>query len=149
MDCKCGCGRETGLAKRTDPRYGTVEGQPLNYVTGHHNTDRKLPADEKLVRRRESQRDWRSRHPESTRKFRLNKLGWTEEGIAAAKRLQGNRCAICWGEAVLVPDHKHGKPPVPRALLCRGCNAGLGCFKERPETLEEAAAYLRKFSGTA
>jgi hypothetical protein len=45
----------------------------------------------------------------------------------------------------LVPDHKHGKPPVPRALLCPGCNSALGLLKDSPERCEAAAAYLRKF----
>ena len=35
MLCKCGCGTETPLAKRTDPRYGTINGQPLEFVIGH------------------------------------------------------------------------------------------------------------------
>jgi hypothetical protein len=92
---------------------------------------------------------------ECSRRERLKAAGWTPETFASAKHEQSNRCAIC-GETpeikqkdvneALVPDHKHSKPPVPRALLCPGCNAGLGFFKERPEALEAAAQYLRKFS---
>ena len=34
--CECGCGQETPLARKTDPRRGHVKGQPLRFVT-HHN----------------------------------------------------------------------------------------------------------------
>ncbi len=154
MLCKCGCGIETGLAKHTDERYGVIEGQPLNYLPGHQNVLRKLPEEEYKKRRREGRNRWASRHPERIRKGRLKLAGWTLETFASAKHEQGNRCAICLNipeikqrrSEALVPDHKHGKPPEPRALLCPDCNAGLGMFKERPEVLEAAAAYLRKFS---
>ena len=146
MLCKCGCGAETSLAKRTDPRYGTVEGQPLNYVSGHHNVDRRLPASEALSRRRESHKKWLSKHPEATRRFRLKKLGWTEERVEEAKQAQGNRCAICNEEKELQPDHKHCIPPKPRGMLCGFCNRGVGMFREKPEVLEAAAQYLRRFS---
>lgn len=68
---------------------------------------------------------------------------------------QQGRCAICktepkpkqpqGGSGGLVPDHKHSNPPVPRGMLCHNCNSGLGLFKDCPEILEQAAAYLRKF----
>lgn len=38
-------------------------------------------------------------------------------------------------------DHKTGKV---RAILCRKCNLGLGCFVDNPEIMRSAAAYLRK-----
>jgi len=88
------------------------------------------------------------------RKSSLKEAGWTPETFETAKQEQGNRCAICkeipqqiYKDAaeVLVPDHKHVKPPIPRALLCVGCNTGLGSFRESPEYLEAAAAYLRHY----
>jgi hypothetical protein len=148
MLCKCGCGAETSLAKRTDPRYGTVEGQPLNYVTGHHNTKRKLPVEEAARRLAISRKTWRSRNPNETRKMRLKHMGWTEESIAAAKEAQSECCALCQETKTLVPDHKHSKPPVPRALLCFSCNVAIGMLKDSPERCEAAAAYLRKFLRT-
>lgn len=35
--CECGCGGPTTLAKRTDPRHGAIEGQPLRFLPGHHS----------------------------------------------------------------------------------------------------------------
>jgi hypothetical protein len=96
-------------------------------------------------------------HRDRNRIKALSVAGWTPETFAAAKEAQGNRCAICnevpvkmQSEATeaLVPDHKHGKPPEPRALLCPGCNAALGLLKDSPERCEAAAAYLRKFLRT-
>lgn len=56
---------------------------------------------------------------------------------------KGN-CHICGSNMPLMAvDHCH-KSEKPRGVLCRGCNTGLGCFKDNPLLLEAAAAYLRK-----
>lgn len=59
---------------------------------------------------------------------------------------QYRQCAICsTGIAIdtLHFDHDHatGKP---RGLLCALCNKGLGHFKDDPELLKRAVAYLCK-----
>jgi hypothetical protein len=36
-------------------------------------------------------------------------------------------------------DHRNG---APRGVLCHHCNAGLGCFRDSPEILASAIAYL-------
>ena len=58
---------------------------------------------------------------------------------------QENCCAICRlsPESVgpLVIDHDHDNGTV-RGLLCRGCNSGLGQFKDDPYLLDDARAYL-------
>jgi hypothetical protein len=98
--------------------------------------------------------------PEETTKERNRRLslrykGWTPDSFETAKQAQSNRCAICGempeqphgqGEEQLVPDHKHGKPPVPRALLCPGCNSAIGLLKDSPERCEAAAKYLRHWN---
>jgi hypothetical protein len=33
--CECGCGRETSLAKRNDPKTGAIKGQPNRFVYSH------------------------------------------------------------------------------------------------------------------
>ena len=60
-------------------------------------------------------------------------------------------CAIChngetstnkWGEVKnLAVDHDH-ETGIIRGLLCQGCNAGLGHFRDDKETLTEAIRYL-------
>jgi hypothetical protein len=89
------------------------------------------------------------------RRRALQENGWTPESFAAAKHVQSNRCAICGetpskphgqSDEQLVPDHKHGKSPMARGLLCSWCNSLIGFAKDSPERCEAAAAYLRKFS---
>lgn len=60
---------------------------------------------------------------------------------------QGGLCAIC-GNPLEVPcvDHDHETNQV-RGLLCNPCNRGLGLFKDKPETLRSAAAYIEKSKG--
>lgn len=66
--------------------------------------------------------------------------------VALAEKQDG-RCAICdrfVGLRGLVLDHQHVSGAV-RALLCPGCNFGLGSFGDDPDRLEAAARYLRSF----
>lgn len=62
--------------------------------------------------------------------------------------LQNNKCLICgdnvFGSKKAVVDHDHKTDKV-RAILCQNCNKGLGCFKDDPELLEKAKAYLLLF----
>jgi len=55
---------------------------------------------------------------------------------------QDNKCFICRKDGPLVIDHCHTTGKV-RGLLCNSCNAGLGWFKENPESLVNAATYVR------
>jgi hypothetical protein len=60
---------------------------------------------------------------------------------------QGGVCTICRRPSVfeyLAVDHDH-QTGVIRALLCQHCNAGLGNFRDSPELLAAAAAYLAHF----
>jgi hypothetical protein len=34
--CECGCGQRTGLAKRSQKKYGHVKGQPYRFLFNHH-----------------------------------------------------------------------------------------------------------------
>jgi len=74
------------------------------------------------------------------RKFGLS-LEQYDEMLAA----QHGGCAIC-GDAPeanvsLHIDHDHDTGAV-RGLLCFSCNGGLGQFKEQPDLIRAAAAYL-------
>jgi len=60
---------------------------------------------------------------------------------------QNGGCAICGQKDKffrLAVDHCHGTNRV-RGLLCSQCNRGLGAFKDNPELLKRAAAYLARY----
>jgi len=93
-------------------------------------------------------------------KNRINKLkstyGLTLSQYETMLRAQNACCAICGKPEVRVRmerrtslnvDHDHTTGKV-RALLCYNCNSGLGHFKDSPNLLWRAAAYLRAYGKT-
>ena len=65
---------------------------------------------------------------------------------------QHGKCAICdqretskrnGNKMSLCVDHNH-KTGAIRALLCRGCNQGIGNFLENPELLKKAISYIEQ-----
>jgi len=64
-------------------------------------------------------------------------------------------CAICGVNAkalqkeerrpLLFVDHCHATGKI-RALLCSKCNSGLGFFDDRPDLLEKARKYIKRFA---
>jgi hypothetical protein len=76
-----------------------------------------------------------------------NKYGVTFEQYRAMLGAQGNACKICGSFSPgaskdhfsIDHDHKTGKI---RGILCHGCNAGLGMFKEDTQSLKQAICYL-------
>jgi hypothetical protein len=94
----------------------------------------------------------RRRDPEQARKwarnYRLKRLfGITSEAWDEMFAAQGKRCAICGTDAEptkgWTTDHCHDAGHV-RGILCNGCNAGLGHFKDNPAALRAAAEYLER-----
>lgn len=65
--------------------------------------------------------------------------GWTE---ADAERF-GHQCGICGDTEDLVVDHCHETGAI-RGLLCGPCNKGLGMFRDDPNKLQAAIAYLAR-----
>lgn len=87
----------------------------------------------------------------------LSRYGLTADALVALYERQAGRCAICGtteaenGQRLAI-DHDHsccagdrscGK--CVRALLCSGCNLGLGNFQDSVSRLASAAAYLTSF----
>lgn len=66
----------------------------------------------------------------------------SEEKYIKLLELQDNKCKIC-NEELTKPnvDHCHKTGKV-RGILCRGCNHGLGNFKDNTELLMKAKEYL-------
>lgn len=65
-------------------------------------------------------------------------------------KAQGERCAVCGDHSEVRQmhlDHDHeccsnGCARCVRGVLCLSCNLGLGQFRDRPDLLRYAAAYL-------
>ncbi len=81
-------------------------------------------------------------------------FGITPEQYDVMLQLQHGRCAICRAEnnhragsgrvQNFAVDHCHDTGRI-RGLLCGSCNIGLGRFKDNPNFLMEAAAYLERY----
>lgn len=87
---------------------------------------------------------WRERNPEARRKgYLAREYGLTPDEYDALAANQGGACAICAvvPDKLLCVDHDHGTGEV-RGLLCSPCNGGLGQFRDDPELLGRAVAYL-------
>lgn len=90
------------------------------------------------------------------RRSRLKKhYGITADAYDQMVIDQKSSCAICGSTEVggrgegtrLAVDHDHETNQV-RGLLCVSCNNGLGRFKDNPELLLKAAAYLRNYESS-
>lgn len=55
-----------------------------------------------------------------------------------------DRCESCGDPTIVMHiDHDHATGKV-RGLLCQDCNLGIGRFRDSPERLRQAAAYLER-----
>jgi hypothetical protein len=95
-------------------------------------------------------REWRSRPGIRDRQTEhsytytlLTKYGITRQEYDDMLAAQGGGCAICGGLTRRRPnvDHCHKTGKV-RAILCHLCNQGLGSFRDNPDLLRKAIAYL-------
>ena len=95
---------------------------------------------------------WQKANPEkraaNKRRTHLKRTyGITPEQFDEMYEAQGGKCFICGTDepggrhGMLNVDHCHDSGDV-RALLCDGCNRGLGHFKEDPDALISAAMYI-------
>nr|WP_281912217.1 endonuclease VII domain-containing protein [Streptomyces olivaceus] len=67
--------------------------------------------------------------------------GITEVERDALVASQGGACCICLAAPAAHVDHCHETGRV-RGVLCFSCNAALGQFKDRPDAIRRAAAYV-------
>lgn len=67
--------------------------------------------------------------------------GVTEEERDLMIAAQGGLCGICQEAPPEHVDHDHQTGKV-RGVLCFSCNAALGQFKDRPDVIRRAAAYV-------
>ena len=87
--------------------------------------------------------------------------GLTEDDVHALLERQDGKCASCSRDITGVTIKKRGAvcpdlrvdhchtTGIVRGLLCNKCNVGIGCFDDKPELLEKAAAYIRLSRETA
>lgn len=106
----------------------------------------------KLKRRTDP--EFRAKEILNNRSAKLKKAyGLTLDEFERMKTAQSGLCAICQqppsrirldriGELAVDHDHKTGKV---RGLLCHYCNSGLGQFRDSPELLTRAIAYLLSY----
>jgi len=89
---------------------------------------------------------WRVANPEKARNSELKRrFGISLETYNEILESQNGTCSICKQKCLtydnLSVDHCH-KTGRMRGLLCSQCNKGLGHFKDCPQLLEKAIAYL-------
>jgi hypothetical protein len=98
-------------------------------------------------RARELDNRWRRANPHVVRANNLRRIGFTPALFAQALEAQDHRCAVCRQDLremkskAVHADHCHATG-LPRGVLCHHCNAGLGAFRDDPELLASAIAYL-------
>lgn len=61
---------------------------------------------------------------------------------------QNGLCAICWVNPAVYVDHDHSNGKV-RALLCQGCNLGIGFLKDDLNIIFSAMEYLKFHTSNA
>ena len=97
---------------------------------------------------REYAKEYQRNNPQRQRDRTLKQYGITQQDYDTMLESQNFGCAICGTKKNgrkknFVVDHDH-KTGVVRGLLCTQCNAGLGNYKDNPESIRRAIEYLNK-----
>lgn len=97
---------------------------------------------------RQRSREYHAKHRRRLKDLQREKqTGFTPAMFAQAIEHQGGKCPICLCALADLPyrnqhaDHCHATGQ-PRGVLCQKCNTALGKFKDDPERLRRAIAYL-------
>jgi hypothetical protein len=89
-------------------------------------------------------RETRQRLYGGSRHYHLKRrYGISVDDVDALILAQGAICPICGRGDPEQVDHDHGTGKV-RGVLCFNCNGGLGQFRDDPDALAKAVAYLSR-----
>lgn len=132
------CGADKPLSDYSIYKTGRRAGRP-------HSHCRACNSAESLQWHRNNPERAKQRAARSNRLRALRQRELTEAEYNAMFAEQNGVCAICSqpSDIALSIDHDHATGKV-RGLLCKACNVGPGSFRDVPERLEQAAAYLRR-----
>ncbi|MGC9377125.1 endonuclease VII domain-containing protein [Streptomyces sp. MH13] len=140
--CWAECHRARQLAKGENvrPRVETPEGYRHRRSCGetdpHSEWHRKASASDGLSTSCKACRAEKGRAGPLKRRY-----GLTDAERDQLIADQGGVCCICRAAPAAHVDHCHETGRV-RGVLCFSCNAALGQFKDRPDAIRRAAAYV-------
>ncbi|MFF9120883.1 endonuclease VII domain-containing protein [Streptomyces massasporeus] len=105
-------------------------------IKPHSEWHRNATASDGLSTRCKACRAVQSRQGHLKRQYGITEA--ERDGLIAS---QGGVCCICLAAVPEHVDHCH-KTGMVRGVLCFSCNAALGQFKDRPDAIRRAAAYV-------
>lgn len=132
--------RQVAKGRNVRPRVEVPEGHKLCRTCGdikpHSEWTRNRTASDGLATLCKSCKAAQGRAGHLKRQY-----GITEAERDALIASQGGVCCICLAASAAHVDHCHETGRV-RGVLCFSCNAALGQFKDRPDAIRRAAAYV-------
>ncbi|MEU9650129.1 endonuclease VII domain-containing protein [Streptomyces sp. NPDC048110] len=132
--------RQVAKGRNVRPRVEVPEGHKLCRTCGeikpHSEWTRNRTASDGLATLCRSCKAVQGRAGHLKRQY-----GITEAERDALITSQGGVCCICLAAPAAHVDHCHETGRV-RGVLCFSCNAALGQFKDRPDAIRRAAAYV-------
>ncbi|MGW3358483.1 endonuclease VII domain-containing protein [Streptomyces bungoensis] len=132
--------RREAIGKPVRERVDVPDGHKLCRACGvvkpHSEWHRNATASDGLSTRCKACRAERGRQDHLKRQYGITEAE-RDELIAS----QGGVCCICLAAPPAHVDHCHNTGRV-RGVLCFSCNAALGQFKDQPEAIRRAAAYV-------
>ncbi|MFF5783072.1 endonuclease VII domain-containing protein [Streptomyces virginiae] len=132
--------RQIAKGKNVRPRIESPAGHKYcrrcGEIKPHSEWDRNKTASDGLSTRCKACRAIESRAGHLKRSY-----GMTEADRDEMITAQGGVCVICQEGLAEHVDHDHQTGKV-RGVLCFSCNAALGQFKDRPDVMRRAAAYV-------
>ncbi|MGW3726254.1 endonuclease VII domain-containing protein [Streptomyces sp. NPDC000851] len=134
------CARQQSLGRRVRPKVDVPEGHKLCLKCGEvkpwSEWHRNATASDGLSTRCKACRAAEGRAGHLKRQYGITEVE-RDELIAS----QAGVCCICLAAPAAHVDHCHQTGRV-RGVLCFSCNAALGQFKDRPDAIRRAAAYV-------